>query len=34
MNNKNVHHILSIVGNHDNMEVGKDVGTIVVKVCV
>ncbi len=34
VNNKNAHHILGIVGNHDNMEVGKDVSTIVAKVCV
>jgi hypothetical protein len=34
VNNKNAHHIISIASNHDNMEVGKDVGTIIVKVCV
>jgi hypothetical protein len=34
MNNKNVHHIIGITGNHDNMEVGKDVGIIVAKVYV
>jgi hypothetical protein len=34
VNNKNADHIISIVSNHDNMEVGKDVGTIVAKVCV
>jgi hypothetical protein len=30
VNNKNDHHILGIVSNHDNMEVGKDVVKIMV----